>query len=309
MSVTRSGPSLGLGAAPIGNLFTAVSEETAQAAVIAAFDAGVRFFDTAPLYGHGLSEQRLGRALQQLPRDEITVCTKVGRVLEPGGDDDTIFRDVPSVRPRFDFSRDGVRRSLEESLDRLGVDRVDVVHVHDPDDYEQDALDGAFPALLELRDDGVIKAVGAGMNQTAMLTRFVDRVDLDCVLVAGRLSLLDQSATIDLLPSCAARGVKVIVGGVFNSGVLADPKAGATYDYAAAPPDVVRRAERLAAICADHDVPLAAAAIQYPTRFPEVATVLVGARSADEVRDDVALFERPLPDGLWRDLETAVAAR
>jgi D-threo-aldose 1-dehydrogenase len=298
-----AGTALGFGAAPIGNLYAAMSDEEAEAAVLAAFRSGVRLFDTAPLYGHGLSEERLGRALRHLPRHEITVCTKVGRVLEPGEDEGTIFRAVPPVRPQFDYSRDGVRRSLSESLARLGLDRVDVVHVHDPDDHEQEAVAHAFPALMELRDEGVIGAVGAGMNQSGMLTRFVRQVDLDCVLVAGRLTLLDQSAAGDLLPACRDRDVAVIVGGVFNSGVLADPGRGATYDYTSAPAAVVDRAQRLAAVCGRHGVPLAAAAVQFPTRFPQVRTVLVGARSAAEVEQDAALFELPLPEVLWTDLQ------
>jgi D-threo-aldose 1-dehydrogenase len=293
---------LGLGCAPIGNLYEPVTDDEAIAAVHAAFDAGIRLFDTAPLYGHGLSEIRLGRALAGLPRDEITVSTKVGRLLVPGDDGDTIFRDVPPVRPMFDFSADGVRRSLDASLERLGLDRVDIVHVHDPDDHAEEALAGAFPALRQWRDEGIIAKVGAGMNQAAMLARFVREADVDCVLVAGRYTLLDRSAADDLLPLCEDTGVEVIAAGVFNSGLLADPRPGAHYDYAPASPDLVARARRLQEICERYDVALTAAAIQFPAAHRAVSAVLVGARSADQVLANVADAVRPIPAALWAEL-------
>jgi len=296
---------LGLGCAPIGNMFDVVDDDEAIAVVHAAYDAGIRFFDTAPLYGHGLSERRLGAALATLPRDEITVATKVGRLLvadDPGPPDDTIFLDVPPVHPVFDFSADGARRSLEASLERLGLDRVDVVHVHDPDDHGDEALTGAFPALRQWRDEGVVGRIGAGMNQSAMLTRFVREADLDCVLLAGRYTLLDQSALDDLLPLCVDTGVAVFAGGVFNSGVLATPDAGAHYDYAPAPAALVERARQLAGICAAHDVPLTAAALQFPARHPAVECVLTGVRSVTELQANVDDARRRIPDDLWDDL-------
>src|SRR4051812_17318069 len=297
VSVTR----LGLGCAPLGNLYREVDDADARATVEGAWDAGVRFFDTAPLYGHGLSEVRLGAALAGTVRDgaEAVVATKVGRVLEAGPPGDTIFAGVPPVRPVFDFSADGVRRSLDESLARLGLDRVDILHVHDPDDHEADALAGAFPALRQLRDDGVIGAIGAGMNQPAMLTRFVRDAGVDCVLLAGRYTLLDQSGLDDLLPAAASAGVSVICGGVFNSGLLADTRPGATFDYEEAPSSLVERARRLHAVCRRHDVPAVAAAMQFPAAHPAVASVIVGARSGDEIGTNCLAFELDLPSGLW----------
>ncbi|HEY1739708.1 MAG TPA: aldo/keto reductase, partial [Acidimicrobiia bacterium] len=241
----RRGPEvtrLSLGGAPLGNMFKAVMDTDAQATVDAAWNAGIRYFDTAPFYGHGLAEQRLGAALAGRPRDEYVVSTKVGRVLEPSpGADTSIFKIDPETAAVFDYSRDGVLRSFEASLSRLGIDRVDVLFVHDPDAHEEVALAGAFPALVELREQGVVRAIGAGMNQSAMLQRFVERVDLDCVLLAGRYTLLDRSGAA-LLDLCAERSVGVIIGGVFNSGVLAQPDPTATYDYWPAPAEMIEAA-------------------------------------------------------------------
>lgn len=293
---------LGLGCAPLGNLFRAVDEEVATATVDAAWDAGVRLFDTAPLYGHGVSEARLGAALAHRPRDEYVLATKVGRLLVPGAEEDTIFADVPPVRPAFDFSADGVRRSLDASLERLGTDRVDVLHVHDPDDHLDQAEAEAFPALVRLRDEGVIGAVGLGTNLASVVARFVGRVDLDAVLLAGRCTLLDRSGPDEAFAACAEHGVPVLAAGVFNSGVLAAPGPDAHFHYEPAAADVLARVDVLAATCADHDVPLAAAAIQYPLRFPEVTTVIVGARTPAELAEDAALLEVPIPDTLWSAL-------
>jgi D-threo-aldose 1-dehydrogenase len=297
---------LALGTAPLGNLFTPVASDDADATVRSALEAGLTYVDTAPHYGLGLAERRLGRVLARLPRDRFVVSTKVGRLVRPLAPGETAdpegFADTPPAKRVWDFSADGVRRSLEESLERLGLDRVDIVLVHDPDDHEREAYEQAFPALIELRDQGVVTAVGAGMNQAEMLTRFVRDLDLDVVLVAGRYSLLDQRALAELLPTCAARGTAVVVGGVFNSGLLADPRPGATFDYAPAPPELVERAARLAEVCARHATPLRAAALAFPFGHPAVTSVLVGARSAAEVSDAVACFERPVPDELWAEL-------
>lgn len=303
MEVSR----LGLGCAALGNLYEVVAAADAFGAVHAAYEAGVRWFDTAPLYGHGLSEVRLGEALAALPRDEVVLCSKVGRLLVPAAQrrPDTIFRDVPAVDPVFDFGRDGVLRSIDESLQRLGVDRLDVVHVHDPDQHESQALESAFPALLELRDQGVIGRVGCGMNQVEMLRRFVQRVDLDCILLAGRWTLLDRTGA-ELLHECADRGVHVVLGGVFNSGVLADPRPGRTFDYLPAGEEVLRRAQRMEALCVEAGVPLAAAALQFVGRHPAVGTVLVGARSAAEVQADVAHLALRIPDDLWAALDSCL---
>jgi D-threo-aldose 1-dehydrogenase len=297
---------LALGTAPLGNLFAPVPEEDATATVRAALEAGLTYVDTAPHYGLGLAERRLGRLLAGLPRDRFVVSTKVGRLVRPLAPGETAdpegFADNPPAKRVWDFSGDGVRRSLEESLERLGLDRVDIVLVHDPDDHEREAYEQAFPALIELRDQGVVTAIGAGMNQAEMLTRFVRDLDIDVVLVAGRYSLLDQRALAELLPACAGRGTGVVVGGVFNSGLLADPRPGATFDYAPAPPELVDRAARLAEVCARHGTPLRAAALAFPFGHPAVTSVLVGARSAAEVKDAVACFEWPVPGELWAEL-------
>ena len=299
VEVTR----LGFGAAPIGNLFAPVRDADAAAAVDAAWRFGVRFFDTAPLYGHGLSERRLGAALRGHAREDFVIATKVGRLLVPDPAPPTDgFVATPPFRPEFDFSADATLRSLAESLGRLGLDRVDVLHVHDPDDHAEDALRGAFPALRRLRDEGVVRAIGAGMNQSALLARFVREAEPDCVLLAGRYTLLDQSALGDLLPLCAARGVGVIAGGVFNSGLLADPSPRATYDYAPAPAARVERARRLAAVCERHGVDLKAAALRFPLAHPAVACVLTGARSAAEMEENARLLAAPIPLALWDDL-------
>ncbi|MFJ2795591.1 MULTISPECIES: aldo/keto reductase [unclassified Streptomyces] len=302
---------LSFGAAAIGNLFTAVEPERAAAAVAAAWDEGVRYFDTAPHYGLGLSERRLGEALRDRPRDAYVLSTKVGRVLDPlpadatgrGGDGLSEGFAVPAThRRRWDFSADGVRRSIEDSLERLGLDRIDIVYLHDPDDHAETAFHEAYPELEKLRAQGVVGAIGAGMNQTAMLTRFLRDTDVDVVLCAGRYTLLDQSALNGLLPEAAARGRSVVVGGVFNSGLLADPRPGATYDYTAAPLSLLDRALRIKAVTEGHGVPLRAAALHYPLAHPAVAGVLVGTRCPDEVRDAAALLRREIPDELWDEL-------
>jgi D-threo-aldose 1-dehydrogenase len=283
-------------------LFSEVDEDVALATIDAAWNGGIRFFDTAPLYGHGLAEERLGKALAGRPRDEYIVATKVGRVLKPGDDPGTIFHGILPLRPVFDFSADGALRSLEDSLKRMGLDRVDILHVHDPDEHEQEALSGAFPALRRLRDEGVIGAVGAGMNQSAMLSRFVEQADVDCVLEAGRWSLLDRTAEADLLPAAAGRQVAVIAGGVFNSGLLADPKPGAPFDYAPAPQTLVDQALRLRTVCERHGLPLRAAALQFPQRHPAIRSVVVGARTPQEIEENIALSTLELPEELWTEL-------
>lgn len=292
---------LGLGCAPLGNLFSPVTDTEAAATVEAAWAAGVRLYDTAPLYGSGLSERRLGAALAG--RDGAVVSSKVGRVLDPGLDPDPIFVDVPPLGPRFDLTAAGIRASLEATLERLGRDRLDICLVHDPDDHETEAATVALPALARLRDEGLVGAVGAGMNQAAMLTRFVEAGLVDVVLVAGQWSLLDDDAGAALLPACARRGVGVMVGGVFASGVLADPwRPGVTYRYAPAPPAVVTRAREIHRVCEAHGVPPVAAAVQFPFRHPAVTAVVVGARSPDEVTAAVDALAAPVPDGLWDDL-------
>ncbi|MFF3374809.1 aldo/keto reductase [Streptomyces sp. NPDC002680] len=297
---------LGFGGAVIGNLFTEVTDEQAHAAVTAAWESGIRYFDTAPHYGLGLSERRLGQALSAYPRAEFTVSTKVGRRLESaqqGGDDLADGFAVPATLRRvWDFSADGVRRTLEASLERLGLDRVDVVYLHDPDDHAEQAFHEGYPALEKLRSEGVVGAIGAGMNQTEMLTRFVRDTDVDVVLCAGRYTLLDQSALTDLLPAAVERGVSVVIGGAFNSGLLADPKPGATYNYAEAPGDLLQRALRIREIAERHGITLRAAALAFCAAHPSVASVLVGARSVAEVQDAAAQFATPVPPAFWQEL-------
>ncbi|MFF3611987.1 aldo/keto reductase [Streptomyces sp. NPDC002580] len=297
---------LSFGAAGIGNLFTEVTDEQAYEAVDAAWANGIRSFDTAPHYGLGLSERRLGAALRDRPRDAYTVSTKAGRLLEPvdaGGDDLADGFAVPATHRRvWDFSADGVRRSLDASLERLGLDRVDAVYLHDPDDHAEQALREGYPALERLRAQGVVGAIGAGMNQTETLTRFVRETDVDVVLCAGRYTLLDHGALTALLPAARDRGVSVIIGGAFNSGLLADPRPGATYNYAVAPPELLERALYLKAIAERHGTTLRAAALAFPAAHPAVTSVLVGARSAAEVRDCVAGFATPVPSAFWREL-------
>ncbi|GAA3839136.1 aldo/keto reductase [Sphaerisporangium flaviroseum] len=295
----------GFGAAPIGNLFSAITDEQAAETVEAAWAAGIRYFDTAPHYGLGLSERRLGAVLRDRPRDSYTLSTKVGRLLVPssgGGRDDQGF-DVPaSTRRVWDFSRDGVRRSIEESLERLGLESVDIVLIHDPDDHWAEAAGEAYPALAELRDQGVVKAVGVGMNQWEMLAGFVKETDVDLVMLAGRYTLLDQSGAAELLPLCAERGVSVFAAGVFNSGLLATHDATGTYNYGPAPEPLVERARRIAAVCERYGVTLPQAALAFPARHPAVVSVVAGARSAGEVERNAALAAAPVPGELWTAL-------
>ncbi len=295
---------IGLGTGPLGGLFAEVSDEQAHAALTAAWDSGIRYFDTAPHYGAGLAEERLGAFLADRPRGEFTVSTKVGRLLVPGAAElDAGFHGGRDRVRVPDYSADGVRRSLSESLERSGLDAFDVVLIHDPDDHWEPAVREAYPALERLRAEGAVRAIGVGMNQSGMLSRFVTETDIDCILLSGRYTLLDRDATQDLLPRCQERGVSVLACGVFNSGVLADPRPGAFYDYAPASEDVLRRARRLADRCAAHGVALPAAAIAFPLRHPAVTGVILGARSADEVLHNADHAATPIPDALWAELD------
>jgi D-threo-aldose 1-dehydrogenase len=301
---------LSYGGAPIGNLYRETSDDDAIAGVRAAWDAGMRYFDTAPHYGLGLSERRIGAVLHDKPRDDFVVSTKVGRVLVPdpsGADrqDDQGFAVPARLRRVWDFSRDGILRSLEGSLERLGLDRVDVLFLHDPDDHWQQALEEGYPALAELRDQGVVGAIGAGMNQSEMLADFVRHTDMDFLMLAGRYTLLEQGALDDLLPLCASRGVSVVAVGVFNSGLLArpDPRPGAKYNYEDAPAELVHKAGQLAKVCERHGTSLPAAALQFPLAHPAVASVGVGCRDAEQVRRNLELWEAALPADLWAELK------
>jgi D-threo-aldose 1-dehydrogenase len=313
LEVTR----LAFGGASIGGLFAEVDDATAIAAVRHAWDLGIRTFDTAPLYGYGASERRFGAALAAHPRDEFVMSTKVGRLVRTpstiaagadidrqllDGREDAYYVRQEPARIVFDYSADGIRRSLEESLARLGLDRVDIALIHDPDDHWDAAIGEAWPALERLRAAGVIGAVGAGMNQSAMLARFARETDMDVFLIAGRYTLLDQGALEELLPACLERGIAVFVGGVMNSGVLADPRPGARFNYRPAPPAVIERAQRIGEVCERHSVPLRAAAMQFPLAHPAVVSLVAGVRSTEHLDEYPALLSYPIPAELWSEL-------
>ncbi|TNM68648.1 aldo/keto reductase [Streptomyces sp. NP160] len=307
---------LGFGAAVIGNLFRAVDDDTARAAVDAAWDAGIRYFDTAPHYGVGLSERRLGEALRGRPRDEFVISSKVGRLLRPRQQplekDDDGF-DVPGDVGRVrDYSRDGVLRSIEETLQRTGLDRLDVVYVHDPDapeELDQVVAEG-LPALVELREQGVVGAVGAGMNYSAPLTRVLRETDADVVMLAGRYTLLEQGALDDVLPAALELGRAVVAVGVFNSGLLARQEVpdDANWNYEQAPPHVLARARELAALCAEHGTTLPAAAVAFALRHPAVVGVVLGMRTPQQVERNAALLAEE-PAGGWQPLWDDLADR
>ncbi len=297
---------IGMGVAQFGNLNRETSDEASAAAVDAAWDAGIRTFDTAPHYGLGLSERRLGAALAGRPRDEYVLSTKVGRLLVPSPEtadrqDDQGFVVPADTKRVWDFSRDGVLRSIEQSLERIGTDRIDVVYVHDPDHYGDEALDGAFPALIELRDQGVVGAIGTGMNQSALPARFVRESDLDVVMLAGRYTLFEQDSLDDLLPVAAERGVGIVAAAVYNSGLMAAPTVpdDAHYDYGPAPADVIERARAIAATCAEFGVTLPEAAIAFPLRHPAVVSVVVGTRTDAHVASTLERYGADVPDDLW----------
>jgi len=303
---------LSFGSASIGNLYRAVDGDRAELALQAAWDGGIRSFDTAPHYGLGLSERRLGAFLQGKPRDEFVVSTKVGRLLEPnpafaGGRDLEQGFDVPDDLMRvFDPSLSGVRRSLEASLERMGLDRIDVLYLHDPDAYDLErGLAEGLPALATLRDEGLVRQIGVGVNDADVAARAVREGDLDLVMIAGRYTLLEQPALAELFPACDEHGVRIVDAAVFNSGLLATstPSSDGTYNYGAVPDDVLQRAQALAAACAEFGVELPAAALQFPLRNPLVATVVVGTSRPDAVRQNVANMSAEIPEELWRALE------
>jgi D-threo-aldose 1-dehydrogenase len=299
---------LGFGGGPVGSLFAALDDETAAGALAAAWDCGIRYFDTAPHYGIGQSERRTGDFLRGKPRAEFALSTKVGRLLvaqDPAGRLDDEGFEVPATHRRvWDFSRDGIMRSVEDSLARIGIDRIDMLLLHDAENHFDAALRDGYPALAELRASGVVGAIGAGMYHTAKLTRLVRETDIDVVMLSGRYTLLDHSALNDLLPACAARGTSVLAASVFNSGLLATPRpaAGAWFDYEPATPELLRRAHRIADVCEAHGVTLPQAAMAFPLQHPVVAGIVAGMRSADEVRRNVELFGAGVPGRVWAEL-------
>lgn len=308
-----------LGGAPLGNLFRPVREDDARAVLDRAWDAGIRYYDTAPHYGHGLSERRFGAALRGRPRESYLLSTKVGRLLHA---DDRApaeqhgYVDVPRYVQTYDYSRAGVLRSLAESRARLGIDRIDIVYVHDLDRVTHgDAFDARFrtlldeglPALADLRRAGDIAAYGIGVNGVAICLDVLRHADLDVILLAGRYTLADQSALPELMPRCERRGVALVLGGPFNSGILATgtrPRDGTApyFDYAPAPPPVVDRVAAIEDVCARHGVPLRAAALQFAAAHPAAAAVLAGARIVSELDDLVAMRRYPVPPGVWAEL-------
>lgn len=317
-----AGPPLALGGAPLGNLYRAVDDATAHGVVAAAWQAGVRYFDTAPHYGHGRSERRMGDALRAHPRDAFVLSTKVGRLLVPRDDaprDQHGYVDTLPFVQRYDYSAAGVRRSLEDSLQRLGLARVDLVFVHDIDPATHGAafaerfrvlLDSGLPELARLKAEGVIGAYGLGVNEVGICLRTLARADLDVLLLAGRYTLVDQEALDALLPECLRRDVAVVLGGPFNSGILATGASSpdrrlATFNYAPASGEVMARVAAIERVCDAHGVPLPAAALQLPRAHPAIACVLCGARTAEEIRADVAFMRMPIPPAFWRDLVSA----
>lgn len=311
---------MGFGGAPLGNLYQKVTEEDAQAALQAAYDAGVRYFDTAPQYGLGISEGRFGLAIKRFGRDNIQLSTKIGRLLVDCAEDEVTpeaFVDVPRKRIVFDYSYDGVMRSFEASKERLDTDRIDILLVHDVDVFSHGSQEesdkrvrelfdeGGYRALTELRDNGEVAAIGAGVNEWQVCEKLLGLGDFDAFLLAGRYTLLEQEALTSFLPLCEKRDVGIILGGPYNSGILATGAvAGAKYNYADAPEDILERARKIEAVCKAHDTRLIAAALQFVFGHPAVKTVIPGAQNAAEVQANVAVLETNVPDGLWSDLRT-----
>ena len=307
---------LGCGGAPLGNLFGRVEEHEAQAVLELAWNEGVRHFDTAPFYGFGLSEHRFGHALRHRPRDAFMLSTKVGRLLEPAplaalAEERSSFVGGLPFEVRFDYSADAARRSIEDSLQRLGLARIDVVYIHDigEDTHGADwvarfdeAMRGAAPALTRLREEGVIRAWGLGVNRVEPCLRALERSDPDIFLAAGRYTLLDTGSLDTLLPKCQEREVSIVMGGPYNSGLLT---GGSTYDYVQAPPALIARRDAMAALCRRHGVDLRAAALQFCTAHPVVVAAIPGARNVSEMRQNAALMKQPIPDALWAEMKRA----
>ncbi|ABE44139.1 aldo/keto reductase [Polaromonas sp. JS666] len=307
---------LGLGGAPLGNLFSAVTDDDAQALVDAAWASGCRSFDTAPHYGHGLSERRLGDRLRRHPRDDFVLSSKVGRVLVPDAGAPRAqhgYVDILPFRQVWDFSAAGTRRSVEDSLQRLGLSRLDVAYVHDPDaathgarapEVLRQVIDETLPALRQLKQEGLVRAIGLGTNDVDVVLQVLREADLDVLMLAGRYSLLDHSALPELLPQCVARGVRIALGGVFNSGILATGTrhGAATFNYAPAAGTWVERTARIEAVCEAYGVPLRAAALQFPLAHPAVEIVMLGARQVAEWEDALAMLQHRIQPGFWTAL-------
>ena len=298
---------LSLGTAPLAGLFKSVDISESDQLIHTALDNGMNYFDTAPLYGHGLAEERLGRILSNVTKPFV-LQTKVGRVLNWVEKADPVpwFPDAdPHIQPVFDYSADGIRRSLGESLKRLGVDHIDIALMHDAENHIPQAMNIAYPVLADLKRQGIIKAVGIGINFCDVAIEIMKNVDLDIVLLAGRYTLLDQSAQNKLLPYALERKVDITIGGVFNSGVLADPKPGATFEYLPASDEIIKKAQDIRAFLSERGIPLTAAALQFPLRHPAVTSVLTGSRNSKELLANMADFDLELPEDVWNQLEGA----
>jgi D-threo-aldose 1-dehydrogenase len=307
----------GLGTAPLGNIFREIGEAESEAMFARAWDAGVRFFDTAPMYGHGLAELRTGHALRWKERDDFVLASKVGRLLRPARRDRINFAPWTNAAPftmHFDYSYDGTMRAFDDSLQRLGLERMEMCFIHDIDVYTQgseqpevfaQAMDGAWRALEKLRSEKLVKAIGVGVNEWQVCHEALQRRDFDCFLLAGRYTLLEQEALDTFLPLCEARGAAVIVGGGFNSGILATgAKPGAKYNYSPAPRDIMEKVARIEAVCADHAVPLAAAALQFVVAHPAIPSFMAGTRTLEQLDQNLAWFSDPIPAEFWADLKS-----
>lgn len=311
---------LGFGASGIGTLYRDVTEAQAGDVLASAYNGGLRYFDTAPLYGHGLSELRLGRFLRTIDRQAVTVSTKVGRyMVPPYGEtvDYGLWASPLRLKPVFDYSYSGTMRSLEQSANRLGITDFDLVYIHDVDrfthgdGYERrfnEAIEGCYRALDDLRKGGHIKAIGVGVNESDVATHFIQACSLDAVMMAGRYTILDRDAAVDLLPEAAKQGVEIVVAGVFNSGILATgtASAAATYDYGKAPPNVIERVKKIEEVCKRHDIPLQAAAIQFPFRNPLVSAAVLGMSNVERIAQNLAWAEMDIAEAFWADLEAAI---
>jgi D-threo-aldose 1-dehydrogenase len=311
-------PVMGFGGAPLGNMYEAFPDEQAAGTVRAAYDAGLRLFDTAPFYGFGLSEHRVGDALRWHDRDSYVLSTKIGRLLEPippTAADTSQFKRVLPFKAVFDYGYDGVMRSFEDSLQRLGTSRIDVLLIHDVDVWThgseearlerfREVMNGGYRAMVELRKQGAIRAIGAGINEVGACLDLAKAGDFDCFLLAGRYTLLEQGALDELLPLCADRDISLLIGGPYNTGILATGAVeGAYYNYAPAPAAIMDQVRRIEAVCTRHNVRLATAALRFPLGHPQVATIIPGARSPAEIEQNRAIFEADVPAELWAELK------
>lgn len=311
----------GMGCAPLGGVGDRIANEDSDAILTAAWDAGIRYFDTAPLYGHGLSEKRVGRVLSGMPRDEFVLSTKIGRLLVPAseGERNELMRDSEQLAIRYDYSSDAVVASVESSLKRLNLDRIDILLCHDIDAWthgEQQsgiyeaAANGALPAMHRMREEGLVRAIGLGVNESAVCVRVMEEFEPDCFLLAGRFTLLEQEPLDRMLPMCVDRDISVIVGGPYNSGILANAeRRRATYDYKPVPDELWEKAQRIRQVCESHGVDIRAAALQYVLRHPAIASVIPGMWALHEVEQNEAFLQEQLPDSLWSDLASAGLAR